>query len=418
MAILALSAAPLPVYGDQKSKAALIDEMLAVSNAREGYNRVVGTIVELFRVTAKTQRRRIEAQLQPTHPADDRPSAKKELDAALDEFEASINRMMQKGLEWDSIKSRVAAAYDDLFSEEELAGIVAFYKTPIGQAYARKMPDFAARTGQLSKDAAQAMQPEVMRLVLQTMQKAAGLGYTWTPPPAQAAAPPPGAPAGAMVGSIIGSLPSPDAPQTQRLLVGANVQQAKLIEQPKPAYPPLAKQARISGHVLLNAVIGKDGAVRNLVVASGHPLLVPAAMEAVKQWVYQPTIFNGEPVEVMTQIDVNFALNRDEPPLAEGPGAASDSMVKLAGRGDIAGLRARLSSGASPNEPDDSVVPGFTPLMAAAATGNVDAVRLLLNAGAAIDTKTQQGSTALDIAVRGGKDEVADLLRARAEPRQ
>jgi hypothetical protein len=68
MAILALSAAPLPVYGDQKSKAALIDEMLAVSNAREGYNRVVGTIVELFRVTAKTQRRRIEAQLQPTHP--------------------------------------------------------------------------------------------------------------------------------------------------------------------------------------------------------------------------------------------------------------------------------------------------------------------------------------------------------------
>jgi protein TonB len=95
----------------------------------------------------------------------------------------------------------------------------------------------------------------------------------------------------------------------QRIRVGGNVQQAKLIRQPKPIYPPLAKQARISG-VVLNAIIGKDGTIQNLTVASGHPLLVPAAMEAVKQWVYQPTLLNGEPVEVVTQIDVNFTLSQ------------------------------------------------------------------------------------------------------------
>ncbi len=325
--------------------------------------------------------------------------------------------VMEKATEWESIKPGVVAGFDDLFSEDELAGVVAFYKSPVGQAYANKLPDLAASARNWGKDTGQTQQPEVLRLVRQAVTRANELGYTWAPEPAPAAAPLARAPAGAIAGSIIGSLPSPDDPKPQRLLVGGNVQHAKRIRQSKPVYPPLAKQARISGHVTLNAVIGKDGAVRNLVVASGHPLLVPAAMDAVKQWVYQPTLFNGEPVEVMTQIDVNFALGRDEPPPAQGQGAASDSLVKVE-HGDIAALRARLSSGANPNEPDDSVVPGFTPLMAAAATGNVDAARLLLDARAVIGARTQQGSTALDIAVRGGKHEVAGLLRSRAEPRK
>ena len=88
--------------------------------------------------------------------------------------------------------------------------------------------------------------------------------------------------------------------------VPAIVQSAKLVKQAKPLYPPLAKQARIQGKVMLNAVIGKDGAIQNLTVASGHPLLVQAALDAVRQWVYQPTLLNGEPVEVVTQIEVNF----------------------------------------------------------------------------------------------------------------
>jgi len=128
---------------------------------------------------------------------------------------------------------------------------------------------------------------------------------------------------GGVLGGIIGSVPSaappppPPPPKKEekpatpkRITIGGNVQQAKLVRQPKPVYPPLAKQARISGVVHLAAVISKDGTIQDLKAVGGHPLLIPAALEAVKQWVYQPTLLNGEPVEVVTQIDVNFTLSQ------------------------------------------------------------------------------------------------------------
>jgi protein TonB len=92
--------------------------------------------------------------------------------------------------------------------------------------------------------------------------------------------------------------------------VSTGVQAAKLIAQVNPVYPALAKQARVAGTVRLTAIIGPDGAIRNLQVMSGHPLLTASALEAVKQWRYQPTLLNDEPVEVITQIDVNFTLSR------------------------------------------------------------------------------------------------------------
>lgn len=132
----------------------------------------------------------------------------------------------------------------------------------------------------------------------------------------------PGGTAGGVIGGIIGSVPTAapppppppkEAPKPvtpKQIRVGGNVQAAKLVRQPKPVYPPLAKQARIQGTVRFNAVIGKDGAIANLTLVSGHPLLVPSATEAVRQWVYQPTLLNGEPVEVVTVIDVNFTLSQ------------------------------------------------------------------------------------------------------------
>lgn len=105
----------------------------------------------------------------------------------------------------------------------------------------------------------------------------------------------------------------PPAPGVKRITIGGNVQSSKLVQQPRPVYPPLAKQARIMGVVKLQAVINADGTMKNLAVISGHPLLIPAALEAVRQWVYAPTLLNGEPVEVVTQIDVNFTL-ADQPP--------------------------------------------------------------------------------------------------------
>jgi periplasmic protein TonB len=101
----------------------------------------------------------------------------------------------------------------------------------------------------------------------------------------------------------------PTAPIKQ-IHVSTGVQAAKLITQVNPLYPVLARQARVAGTVRLMAIIGRDGAIRNLQVMSGHPLLMPAAVEAVKLWRYQPTLLNGGPVEVITQIDVNFTLSR------------------------------------------------------------------------------------------------------------
>jgi protein TonB len=76
----------------------------------------------------------------------------------------------------------------------------------------------------------------------------------------------------------------------------------------RPMYPPLAKQARIQGTVVLDAVIGTDGYIKELRVRSGHPLLAPAAMEAVRSWKYKPYRLNGRPTEVETQVYVNFTL--------------------------------------------------------------------------------------------------------------
>ncbi len=83
----------------------------------------------------------------------------------------------------------------------------------------------------------------------------------------------------------------------------------KLIRKVTPLYPFLAKQARVQGTVRFEAVVGKDGTIQSLQLISGHPLLVPASSEAVRQWLYEPTLLNGEPVEVVTQIDVQFFLS-------------------------------------------------------------------------------------------------------------
>lgn len=87
------------------------------------------------------------------------------------------------------------------------------------------------------------------------------------------------------------------------------MQEAKLLHQVIPVYPPLARAARVSGIVRLVGVIARDGTVRNLRVVSGHPLLVAAALSAVRQWVYRPTILNGKPVEVICPIEVRFKLD-------------------------------------------------------------------------------------------------------------
>ena len=96
----------------------------------------------------------------------------------------------------------------------------------------------------------------------------------------------------------------------QRVLVTSTIEAAKLISRVQPAYPALAIEARIQGNVVLHAIIGRDGQVSELQVLSGHPLLVSAAVEAVRQWRYSPTLLNGQAVEVETTITVSFVLGQ------------------------------------------------------------------------------------------------------------
>jgi len=128
---------------------------------------------------------------------------------------------------------------------------------------------------------------------------------------------------GGVIGGIIGGLStSPlgmtNGPSPGHVLVSGFVSQGLLIKKVEPAYPQLARQARIQGAVLLQALINKDGTIENLQLISGHPMLAPAAIEAVKQWIYKPYLLNGNPVAVQTQVEVNFQLSDNPSRVAAG----------------------------------------------------------------------------------------------------
>jgi periplasmic protein TonB len=127
----------------------------------------------------------------------------------------------------------------------------------------------------------------------------AGPAPHFDPPPPSRPANPPAPP--------VAKPAAPPAPVQIRR--GGEVQASLLTFRPEPVYPPLAKQARISGVVRMSAIIATDGRISSLRVLSGHPLLVNAAVDAVKRWIYSPTLLNGVPVEVITDITVTFTLN-------------------------------------------------------------------------------------------------------------
>jgi periplasmic protein TonB len=122
----------------------------------------------------------------------------------------------------------------------------------------------------------------------------------------------PGGQLGGVIGGIIGSSSSPapvptlSKPSVRRVRISQGVTNGLLVSRVEPIYPSVAAAARIQGDVVLTAIIDKQGNVQQLQVLKGHPLLVPAAIAAVKQWHYKPFLLNGEPVEVETTITVTF----------------------------------------------------------------------------------------------------------------
>jgi protein TonB len=122
---------------------------------------------------------------------------------------------------------------------------------------------------------------------------------------------PSGTPGGlplAILGGTRPLLPIPPAPASARAFRTSRMLEGNLIRRVQPVYPPLARSARVQGSVVLSALISKAGIMENLRVLSGHPMLVAAAIEAVRQWRYRPYVLNAEPIEVETQITVSFSL--------------------------------------------------------------------------------------------------------------
>ncbi|HUO16395.1 MAG TPA: energy transducer TonB [Verrucomicrobiae bacterium] len=125
----------------------------------------------------------------------------------------------------------------------------------------------------------------------------------------------PGGQLGGVIGGIVNatsnlnSVPKLVAPTVQRVRISQGVTKGLLIHRVEPTYPQLAKAARVQGEVVLSAVISTNGEIQNLQLVSGHPMLVPSAIAAVKQWRYKPYLLNGAPVEVETTITVIFSLS-------------------------------------------------------------------------------------------------------------
>ncbi len=115
---------------------------------------------------------------------------------------------------------------------------------------------------------------------------------------------------GGVVGGVVGGLPdAPPPPPQQAVRVGGQIKEPKKLKDVKPVYPDIAKQARVQGVVILECTISPAGKVSEVKVLRGIPLLDQAAQEAVKQWVYTPTLLNGVPVPVIMTVTVNFKLS-------------------------------------------------------------------------------------------------------------
>jgi protein TonB len=125
----------------------------------------------------------------------------------------------------------------------------------------------------------------------------------------------PGGQLGGVIGGIVNATSNTAAipkfvPVTpQRVRISQGVTKGLLVQKIEPQYPPLARAARVQGDVVLSAVIDTNGQITNLQLVSGHPMLVPAAIAAVKQWRYKPYLLNRQPVEVETTITVIFSLS-------------------------------------------------------------------------------------------------------------
>ena len=171
------------------------------------------------------------------------------------------------------------------------------YKALLLRLKAMAVSDPALR--QRVMDEASALQKRALALKASGVPPHPGLAAGVRPPPP----PPPPPPPGAVVGGVVGGIPE------GAIRVGRDVKEPRKIKDVPPVYPDIAKQARVQGVVILECEIGPKGTVVDVRVLRGIPLLDQAAIEAVKQWVYEPTLLNGIPISLIMTVTVTFTLS-------------------------------------------------------------------------------------------------------------
>ena len=171
-----------------------------------------------------------------------------------------------RGVTADRLIDRIVPVYQKYFSEDDVRQWIGFYQSPLGRKIVQVQPE-------LARDSLSAGQQWGAEIAAQAMTRLVEKGYI-----------------------------QPSHP--------------RIVSAPQPAYPDLARSARVQGVVKLQAVIDADGSIAHLSLINGHPLLVKAAMDAVQHWRYETTLMNGQAVAVVTEIDVNFTLqdNKTETP--------------------------------------------------------------------------------------------------------
>jgi TonB family protein len=227
-------------------------------------------------------------------------------------FTASFWDDMEKAVMDIDLAALIVPAYQKYFSEEDMAAMLAFYKTPAGQRLLTAQPLISAAVAGAAREAGQMAGREVglkHQDEIQSLMKSS-----------QAAQAPVAGVAGTG-GAGVGVLGATSSVPGGAVRVSSGVMAGSLVSRADPVYPAIAKAAHVQGAVILHAVISKDGEIEDLAVVSGPSMLQSAAMDAVRRWKYKPYLLQGVPTAVETTITVNFTF---APAPNQTPAAAPD----------------------------------------------------------------------------------------------
>jgi TonB family protein len=263
---------------DETPSAEEVEHMLTAIGVRQEVEAVRMALGDMFAKTAVDIFKR-------NHPQATPEQLQKVSSAAAQYMQESM-----KLLSYQEILDSAVPVYQRYLTRSDTLAITQFFSSASGQKLVKNKTAMLTETMQASQALVQKHQPELQALSEKLAKEvSADLPPTTSPP-----------------------IPPP-TPNGQTVEVASSTSQDLLVSQVPPVYPAVARAARIQGTVVLSAVIDKDGTVESLSLVSGHPLLVPAAMDAVKQWRFRPYTLNGQPVEVKTQINVNFHLDAKSP---------------------------------------------------------------------------------------------------------